>query len=244
MKILKKIEEYTDAFLDLIYPSKTICYMCGGTQEKDAKYSLCHNCYNNLPFIPEHHCVKCGIPLRMVEDGPICRQCANSNYYFDRAISTVKYEKDVKTLIYKLKYSNHTYLAKTIGYIMADRLEQEGIEIDIIVPVPLYKNKEKERGFNQSTLIGKYISEKTNIPLIVDSCVRIKNTKVMYNLTKRERLENVERAFKVTDQETIVGRDILLVDDIFTTGSTVNSCSKELVNSGAKSVTVFTFARD
>lgn len=244
MKTLRIIEEYTNAFLDLIYPSKTICYMCGGGLKKDTGYSLCYNCYSNLPFISEHHCAKCGIPLRMIEEGPTCRQCANSNYYFDRAMSIVKYEKDVKTLIYKLKYSNHTYLATTIGYIMADRLKQERLKIDIIVPVPLYKNKEKERGFNQSTLISKYIAKKAGVPLNVDSCARIRNTKVMYNLTKRERLKNVEGAFKVIKQGTIVDKDILLVDDIFTTGSTVNSCSKELINSGAKSVTVLTFARD
>ena len=244
MNIIETTKEYINAFLDLIYPSKTICYMCGGTLEKDAKYSLCHNCYNNLPHIPEHHCTKCGTPLKMIEDGPTCEQCKNNNYYFDRAISVVKYEKDVKNLIYKFKYSNHTYLATTIGSIMAYKLKQEGIKTDVIVPVPLYKGKEKERGFNQAILLSKHISKETNIPLDIDTLVRIKNTKVMYNLTRRERLENVENAFKVTNQEIITGEDILLVDDIFTTGSTVNACSKELTDSGAKSVTVLTFARD
>lgn len=244
MKILKTIEEYTNALLDLIYPSKTICFMCNNTLEKDTKYGLCHNCYNNLPFIPDHHCIKCSTPLRMIEDGPTCEQCTNSNYYFDRAISIVKYEKNVKTLIYRLKYSNHTYLATFIGYIMADKLKQEGIEADLIIPVPLYKGKEKERGFNQATLVSKYIAEKTNIPLNIDALIRTKNTKVMYNLTKGERLENVENAFKIINQGVIIDKEILLIDDIFTTGSTVNACSKELINNGAKSVTVLTFARD
>ncbi|MDI9476257.1 MAG: ComF family protein [Natronincolaceae bacterium] len=244
MKILKTIGEYTNAFLDLIYPSKTICYICGGTLEENAKYSLCSNCYNNLPFIPEHHCTKCSTPLRMIEDGPICRQCKDTNYYFDRAISIAEYKKDVKTLIYKLKYSGHTYLATTIGCIMADKLKQEGIETDIIIPVPLYKRKEKERGFNQAILISKYMAEKTNMPLNIDAFIRIKNTKVMHNLSRRERLENVKGAFKVINRGTIANKDVLLVDDIFTTGSTVNSCSKELTDNGAKSVTVLTFARD
>lgn len=245
MNIIKTAKEYTNAFLELIYPSKTICYMCSGTLEKDAKYSLCHNCYNNnLPFIPEHHCIKCGIPLRMTEDGSICERCKNSNYYFDRVISAVKYERDVKNLIYKFKYSNHTYLATTIGRIMAHKLKQEDIEADIIIPVPLYKGKEKERGFNQAILISKYIAEETNIPLNTDILVRTKNTKVMYNLTGKERLENVEGAFKVINKGIIVNKNILLVDDIFTTGATVNSCSKELTDGGAKSITVLTFARD
>lgn len=244
MKTLQLLEEYANAFLDLIYPSKTICYMCNGTLEKDAKYSLCYNCYTELPFIPEHHCIKCSTSLRMIEDGPTCEQCTNSHYYFDRAISVVKYEKDVKKLIYRFKYSDHTYLATTIGAMMTYKLKHEGIKVDLIIPVPLYKGKERERGFNQATLLCKYIAKETNISLNIDTMTRVKNTKVMHNLTKRERLKNVENAFKIVNKEVVVNKDILLIDDIFTTGSTVNACSKELINCGAKSVTVLTFARD
>lgn len=243
MKILKTIEEYTDALLDLIYPSETICFMCNNTLEKDTKYGLCRNCYNNLSFIPDHHCIKCSIPLRMIEDGPTCEQCTNSNYYFDRVISAVKYEKDAKILIYRLKYSGHTYLATAIGYIMADKLKEEGIREGLIIPVPLYKGKEKERGFNQAVLISKYIAKETGILLNTDALIRIEDTKVMYNLTKGEKLKNVENAFEVANQSAIIDKDILLIDDILTTGSTANACSKELINSGAKSVTVLTFAR-
>ena len=186
MGAFKVIKEYTNVFLDLIYPSKTICYMCGGTSKENAKYSLCHNCYNNLPFIQEHYCVRCSIPLRMTEDGSTCEQCKIGNYYFDRAISAVKYEKDVKSLIYKLKYSGHTYLAATIGFIMADKLKQESVKTDLIIPVPLHKNKEKERGFNQAAFIGGYIAKKTSIPFNTNVLIRTKNTKVMYNLTQKK----------------------------------------------------------
>lgn len=241
---MKTVGQYINAFLDLIYPSKTICYMCSGGLEKDADYSLCHRCYKGLPFISDHRCIKCSTPLRMIEDGPTCEQCINSKYYFDRAISVVKYEADIKTLIYKFKYSSHTYLATTLGLIMAHKLKEEGIEADIIIPVPLHKNREKERGFNQATLIGKYISKEVNIPLDTDILIRTKNTEVMHNLTRRERLENVKEAFKVSNKRVIRNKDILLVDDIFTTGATVDACSKELVDSGARSVTVLTFARD
>lgn len=244
MNIIETAKEYMNAFLDLIYPSETICYMCGGTLEKDAKYSLCKNCYNNLPFISEHHCTKCGTSLKMVESEPICEQCKKSDYYFDRAISVVEYKKDIKRLIYKFKYSDHTYLATTIGPMMAHKIKQEGTEADIIIPVPLYKNKEKERGFNQAVLLSRQISGETNIPLNADTLIRTKNTKVMYNLTRKERLENVRDAFRIINQDAIINKNIILVDDIFTTGSTVNSCSKELMENGAKSVTVLTFAKD
>jgi len=180
----------------------------------------------------------------MIENGPICQQCKNTDFYFDKAISAVKYQKDVKTLIYKLKYSGHTYLATTIGHIMADKLKQENIEADIIIPVPLHRSKERKRGFNQAILISKYMVGKIDISLDINALTRIKNTRAMHNLTRGERLENVEGAFEVANKEAIANKNILLIDDIFTTGSTVNSCSKELINNGAKSVTVMTFARD
>jgi ComF family protein len=244
VNIVEIVKEYTDALLDLIYPSQAVCYNCGKSLEKESKYSLCLHCYNALPFISEHHCLKCGIPLRMIEDGPNCEECKDTHHYFDRAISVVQYEEDVKKLIYKLKYSHHTYLARIMGAMMAHKLKEECISIDLILPVPLYKGKEIERGFNQSALLGKYIANEINIPLNTDALIRVKNTKVMHSLTKRERHENVQDAFKVVDVWVIMDRNILLIDDIFTTGSTVNVCSQLLLSSGAKSITVLTFARD
>ncbi len=228
MKVLETLEKYKDALLELIYPSVTIHHICEGP----------------IPFISDHHCIKCSLPLRMIEDGPICQECKNNFYFFDRAISVVKYEGDIKKLIYKFKYSSHTYLARIMGTMMADKLKIEYIEADLIIPVPLHKNKEKERGFNQAALLGKYIAKETDILLNTDTLVRVKNTKVMHNLNKKERQENVKDAFKVIDKRVIKKKNIILVDDIFTTGATVNTCSRLLIESGAKSVTVLTFARD
>lgn len=244
MKILQISKEYIDAALDLIYPSKTICYSCGNIIKREEKYSLCPNCYNSLPFIPEHSCNKCGIPLRMIEDGPNCEECKNTFYFFHKAISVVKYEEVVKRLIYRFKYSNHTYLSRTMGAMMANKLKAEGIKTDLIIPIPLYKNKEKERGFNQSVLLSKYISEKINIPVNTNNLIRVKNTKVMHSLSKKERVQNVKDAFKVVDKWVIKNKSILLVDDIFTTGATVNISSKLLIEAGAKLIIVLTFARD
>jgi len=131
-----------------------------------------------------------------------------------------------------------------MGAMMANKLKEEDISIDLILPVPLYKPKERERGFNQSALLGKYVAKEVNIPLNIDILTRVKNTKVMHSLNKKERIENVKEAFKVIDNGVVINKNILLIDDIFTTGSTVNICSKLLLSSGAKSVTVLTFARD
>lgn len=228
MKILKLLEEYKDALLDLIYPPVSIYDICDGA----------------ISFIPEHSCIKCGIGLRMIEDGPTCQECENSHYYFDRAVSVVKYEEDIKKLIYRFKYSSHTYLARIMGAMMGQKLRGEGINVDLIIPVPLHKKREKDRGFNQSVLLARYIKKEINVPLNINTLLRVKNTKVMHRLTKKERRDNVEDAFKVVENGVIEDKDILLIDDIFTTGATVNACSQLLKNSGAKSVTILTFARD
>lgn len=228
MKIIKLLEEYKDALLDLIYPPVSIYDICDGP----------------ISFIPEHSCIKCGIGLRMIEDGPTCHECENSHYYFDRAVSVVKYEEDIKKLIYRFKYSRHTYLARIMGAMMGQKLRGEGINVDLIIPVPLHKKREKDRGFNQSVLLARYIKKEINVPLNINTLLRVKNTKVMHRLTKKERRDNVEDAFKVVENGVIEDKDILLIDDIFTTGATVNACSQLLKNSGAKSVTILTFARD
>lgn len=228
MKIPKVLEEYVEALLELIYPPVTIEDLC---TEK-------------IPYISDHSCNRCGRVLRMVEDGPKCQECMSKEYHFHRAISVVKYEGEMKELIYGFKYTHRTYVGRIMGLMMADKIKAEGIEIDLILPVPLYGGKEKERGFNQATILSKYISKKSKIPFNIDVLVRTRNTKVMYNLTRRERQENVADAFKVLNNGVIIDKKILLVDDILTTGSTVDECSKLLLNFGAKTVTVLTFARD
>lgn len=228
MKIRKVLGEYMEALLELIYPPVTMEDLC---TEK-------------IPFISDHSCIQCGRGLRMMEDGPKCQECMGKEYHFHRAISVVKYEGEMKDLIYAFKYAHRTYVGRVMGWMMADKIKAEGMEIDLILPVPLYGDKEKERGFNQATILSKYISKKSKIPFNIDVLTRTRNTKVMHNLTKRERQENVTDAFKVLNNGVIINKNILLVDDILTTGSTVNECSKILLNFGAKTVTVLTFARD
>lgn len=225
MSMLKVLSEYADAILELIYPTN---------MEE----------FQDLPFISAHQCTLCSRELRMIEDGPLCKDCSGKNLYFDKVISVVKYDQNIKKLIYKYKYSGHTYLGRTMGELMGKKFLTETNREYIIIPVPLYKSKEIERGFNQSYLLAKYVGRETSIPLEKDSLIRVKNTKVMHSLSKKEREENVENAFKVAHSGVIKDKNIILVDDIFTTGSTVNACSKILKQSGAKSVIILTFARD
>ncbi|RHQ98264.1 ComF family protein [Peptoclostridium sp. AF21-18] len=170
-----------------------------------------------------------------------CKFCENKNFYFDRAISCIEYCDKSKVLVLSLKYYGNTYMSRYIAQVMRDKLEFEQLSADYIIPVPLYKKRMRIRGFNQAEKIASYLSECTNIP-IIDCVKRNRNTKRLYALNKFQREKELKNAFEVkVDSEEIIGKRIILVDDIFTTGTTVNEISKKLKIYGVDEIIVLTF---
>lgn len=170
-----------------------------------------------------------------------CKFCENKNFYFDRAISCIEYCDKSKVLVLSLKYYGNTYMSRYIGQVMRDKLEFEQLSADYIIPVPLHKKRMRIRGFNQAEKIASYLSECTNIP-IIDCIKRNRNTKRLYALNKFQREKELKNAFEVkVDSEEIIGKRIILVDDIFTTGTTVNEISKKLKIYGVDEIIVLTF---
>ena len=170
-----------------------------------------------------------------------CKFCENKNFYFDRAISCIEYCDKSKVLVLSLKYYGNTYMSRYIAQVMRDKLEFEQLSADYIIPVPLHKKRMRIRGFNQAENIASYLSECTNIP-IIDCVKRNRNTKRLYALNKFQREKELKNAFEVKeDSEEIIGKRIILVDDIFTTGTTVNEISKKLKIYGVDEIIVLTF---
>lgn len=170
-----------------------------------------------------------------------CKFCENKNFYFDRAISCIEYCDKSKVLVLSLKYYGNTYMSRYIAQVMRDKLEFEQLSADYIIPVPLHKKRMRIRGFNQAEKIASYLSECTNIP-IIDCVKRNRNTKRLYALNKFQREKELKNAFEVKeDSEEIIGKRIILVDDIFTTGTTVNEISKKLKIYGVDEIIVLTF---
>lgn len=170
-----------------------------------------------------------------------CKFCENKNFYFDRAISCIEYCDKSKVLVLSLKYYGNTYMSRYIAQVMRDKLEFEQLSADYIIPVPLHKKRMRIRGFNQAEKIASYLSECTNIP-IIDCIKRNRNTKRLYALNKFQREKELKNAFEVKeDSEEIIGKRIILVDDIFTTGTTVNEISKKLKIYGVDEIIVLTF---
>ncbi len=187
----------------------------------------------------------------MFLDGPAalhgtgqCGYCRRGVFVFEQARSIGWYEGNLRELIHLLKYDGFRPLSKPLGRILAGKIpEPEGAAFDLVLPVPLHSNRQRRRGFNQSALLAEELSKIYRIPAGSKDCVRVRDTPPQTGLRAAERRKNVEGAFHVPRPQGVQGRRVLLVDDVLTTGATANSCSRALLEAGAKGVWVATLAR-
>ncbi|KAF0134209.1 MAG: ComFC [Candidatus Saganbacteria bacterium] len=181
-------------------------------------------------------------------DKVICGGCAQKISFLKPSAfihSVGEYDGVLKTAILKFKFKNKTGLAEPLGAFMVKYLSQnlDMNKVDFIVPVPLHSKKFLERGFNQSELLSHAISKHYNLPTVSGLLFRVKETNPQFELPRNERIKNVKGAFEVRGANLLRDRNILLVDDIYTTGSTVSECTKILKTNGAKNVHVLTLSR-
>ena len=242
--IFSLINSIFNVFLDFLYPENISCILCNSPINQSTTYSMCKDCFNDMSFILDG-CIKCGKPIinysleQQSIDG--CRYCLKKSFYFDKAISCVEYTNLSKKMIFGLKYNNKTYLSKYIAIIMKEKLDIENIKFDYILFVPLHKKRLRQRGFNQAEKIAKYLSKIIDVP-VVDNIQRRYNTRRLYKLGKEERVKELKNAFIINSNKIdLKNKNILLVDDIFTTGSTVNEISKLLKINGVNKVFIATF---
>ena len=230
--------------LEFLYPDNISCILCDNPINKTNTYSMCKECFNNINFILDG-CVKCGKPIvnYSLEEQNIegCNYCLNKGFYFDKVISCIEYTQLSKKIVFGLKYNNKTYMSKYIAQIMKEKLELDNIKFDYILFVPLHKKRMKERGFNQAEKIAKNLSNLLNIPMI-DKIDMKCNTRRLYILNKEDRIKELKNAFTLKySKDNLKNKNILLVDDIFTTGSTVNEISKLLRFEGVNKIFIMTF---
>jgi ComF family protein len=209
---------------------------------------LCKDCTKQIPCIHAACCPRCGATLgpyitATPQEG--CSACRGKSFYFDTLTFITYYNGVIKTLIHKFKYAKHKFLHHTLVNIVTtdDKLSEVVPHIDIIVPIPLHWLKKMHRGFNQSELLSAGIHKYTGKPLYTNNLRRIKNTVSQTQLSKTQRKANIQNAFFVNNPRMFKGKNILLVDDVLTTGVTASECSKKLKNAGAASVHVFILAK-
>ena len=208
--------------IDLIYPP--VCGICGRINKN-------------------HLCIKCTNEIKKYE---IDRIDKINNKYFDYQIKILKYETEIRSKIIDYKFNEKPYLYKTFGKIILNNEKIYGFlkNYDIIICVPIHIKRKMERGYNQSELIAKEIAKTMGIEYQKNNLIKIRNTKKQSTLTKSQRVENVKNAFAVKWTDRIECKKVILFDDIYTTGSTVNECSRILKQAGAKEIAVLTLAVD
>jgi len=217
---------------------------------RNNKYSLCKECYNKLIFI-KNACPKCGKPIvnaSLIKDNHIedCPYCSGKTFLFDRNISFLEYEDLSKHMVFDLKYNSKTFIVNIMAEMMCDMLQVEYKDIiediDFLTYVPLNKKRLKERGFNQARELAVRLGENFDIGC-VDILKRKKYTRKLHGLKSDQRSKELLGAFEFVELYSgmIDGKCIAVVDDIFTTGSTLNEIAKQLKLFGARRVIGLTF---
>ncbi len=228
--------------LDVIYPRH--CVLCGahGWQGRD----LCRDCYAELP-VNQAACRVCAIPLPLAEDGQelMCGQCQQQVRQFDTCYSAFVYKSPFDKLIHQLKFQHKLHLATLLGDLMVEALERRFAGSkplpDCIIPVPLHHSRLRERGYNQALELARPIAKRFNLPLLRNSCIRNKATLPQSELPAEERFNNIMGSFTV--QANFSARHVVIVDDVMTTGSTIDALAKTLKEAGVQTVDAWICAR-
>ena len=217
-----------DDFISLLFPR--LCYACGNHLLRNEKL-ICTGCYVAIPRTNYH----------LLDENPVA-QLFWGRCLIEKAAAFSFYSRGsrIRNLIHKLKYSGIKEIGYELGRIYAVSLKSSGFleGVEMIVPVPLHPSKKRIRGFNQSEYISAGISDVTGLPLKTDSLIRIILSATQTTRSRYDRWTNVEGIFRVADEDSVRGKHILLVDDVITTGSTIESCVNELLKAEGVKVSV------
>ncbi|MBE5756639.1 MAG: ComF family protein [Clostridiales bacterium] len=214
------------------------CEVCG--KELFKKEHFCKECFENLPFLEDKICNHCGRKVNVSTN--YCLSCKNKQTDIDLARSVFDYSDAVRLLIHKLKYSGKRYLARIFAPYLANVYWKNYFNVDAIVYVPMFRKDQRKRGFNQSKLLAEELSKLINVPVLEEVIVKTKRTSKQVGLKRKERKVNLKGSFKLTSKKEIIDKSILIVDDVMTTGATVERIAELLKSSGAKTVKALTVA--
>ena len=240
------IKLYLESLTSFIYPRT--CLVCNTRLSPERRKPLCEECLSKIAFIQPPFCIKCGRPLpgSSSHKAGLCIDCQRSRkrYPFLRAWSACLYSETLRKCIHTLKYNKRQGLAAFLSQFIIAFIKKNVTmgEFDIIVPVPLHNLKLRERGFNQAELLTKPIAREFNLP-ISSNLRRLRPDISQTTLSRQDRFNNIRGAFASSRSLEFQDKNLLLADDVFTTGATVSECARVLYSYGARSVCALTLAR-
>jgi len=238
------LRRLSDELLLFIYPPT--CAGCGEPVSPADPLEFCPRCRGSLELVESPFCPTCGLPLSPEAPDPYqCGACVGGLYRFDRARAAGPYRGLLREVIHRFKYQGHISLARPLAQLLLPPARElcSLHEIHVLVPVPLHRRRLRDRGFNQAALLARRLGASLNRPVRYTVLRRRRWTEPQIGLSPSQRAENVRGAFTAADSAVVRDQGVLLVDDVFTTGETVDQCVRELKRAGAREVAVLTVAR-
>jgi len=227
------------------------CKICGQALEPLNFSYICENCWDRVKLLKMPHCSRCAKPFpaslasREISS-LLCAECSQDSSPFKKIFAPTLYEGVMKEAIHLLKYRRKKGIMKRLEKILKVYFFQTDLpfsKFDLVVPVPLHRKKLKERGFNQAELLAKVIATHFGLKLVKNNLQKVKATKSQTSLSKKKRIENIKGAFQFRNKDKFRAKKILLVDDVYTTGTTVREAARVLKKARVREVYIFTLAR-
>lgn len=236
----RQLANLWNATLNLLLPPR-----CAGSgRVVDAPGMLSPAFWSTLSFIENPFCDTCGTPFGFgAVAGTLCAECIDDAPEFTRARSAVVYNEASRKLVIDFKYGDRLHAVQTFTPWLARAGAALLADADLIVPVPLHYRRLWQRRFNQSAILGEALAKRTGIDFLPDALLRQRHTEKQKGLSRKERHENVRGAFAVNENAALRDKTIVLVDDVYTSGATLNECARVLKKAGAAQVYVLTIAR-
>jgi len=229
--------ELMDKLLSSLFPAR--CVFCQQTVRYD--FMVCTDCYQSLPH-NKSCCQRCALPLaEEMSTAVLCGRCIRKPPAFDYAYSPFRYEDDIIGLVHQLKFGEKISYARSIGEMLLQHYSTSGEKPDCLLPVALHKSRLRQRGFNQSIEISRVLAKRRGIPIEHTAIVRKRSTLAQTGLNAKQRVKNIRGAFRVADELNY--KHVLIIDDVMTTGATVNELAKLLKKNNVERVGVLSIAR-
>ncbi|MDM8520545.1 ComF family protein [Anaerolineales bacterium HSG6] len=232
---LATLNKLYNSLLNLLLPPQCVNCKISGSW-------LCRNCLAQISFSPTEVCIICGVPAPLKT---VCKHCQNNNtlQYLDGIRSATYFEKGpIRSAIHAFKYGNNQAISAILTRMLVEAYQRYQLNVDFILPVPLHASRLSERGYNQSELLATGVSLSCQVPLNVTTLLRVHHTETQAHLDLKGRYENVKNAFSCVN-DLLSEKIVLLVDDVCTTGATLDACAMTLKKTGVHKVWALSIAR-